>query len=268
MRPRVPAGIVRFAAVLLLAVAAVAVAMAAASPRLRVPVSRHDVPQLVASAEPDGRGEPHDSAPVAAGRADLLEQLGAAARMDPALERVVLELAMGSLVASVTGEPPPEPHGWIDASGVGTEAAALLKGGRSGVFVTAVMNNRVRACVGSIWANTTSLAREVGHYGALVAARDLRRSPIEKRELSQIELAVSVVGRLERVARGDAWDPAGFGVFVRSGARTGVILPGEALTHAKQLSWALQEAGIGLEEPYEAYRFQTVKFGASLTIRN
>ena len=64
------------------------------------------------------------------------------------------------------------------------------------------------------------------------------------------------------------WDPAAFGIFVRAGQRTGVILPGEALTHAKQLSWALAEAGIPEGSPYEAYRFQTVKFGASLEMRH
>lgn len=240
MRHRLSAGIVRFAAVLLLAAATVIGALAAGSSQLRAPGAPLEAQPPQAAAEgPVGAigaigttnasaastGVAGASSAPAAGSADLLEQLSAAARLDPALERAVLGVAMSSLTASVAGEPLPDPHAMVDAARVGGEAATLLKAGRSGVFVTAVMNNQVRACVGSIWANTTSLAREIGYYGALAAARDLRRLPIHRRELGQIELAVSVVGRLERAARGDTWDPARFGVFVRSGARTGVILP-------------------------------------------
>ncbi len=257
MRLRLSAGIFRFAAVLLLT--ATVVAAAAAAARLLPAEHSGAVEGLRTTVGP--------TAPAVPGSADLLTKLDAATRLDPALERAVLNLATGSLTASVAGEPLPEPGGLLEATGVGREASDLLTGSRTGVFVTAIMNNQVRACVGSIWASTPSLAREISHYGALVAARDLRRPPIEGRELDRIALAVSIVGRLERVVRGQAWDPATFGVFVRSGARTGVILPGEALTHAKQLSWALAEAGVAPSSSYEIYRFQTVKFGASLSVR-
>jgi len=60
--------------------------------------------------------------------------------------------------------------------------------------------------------------------------------PIEPWELPTCEYAVSIVGRLERVSPHEEWSPKTYGVFVRAGQKSGVILPGEALTHAKQVS--------------------------------
>jgi AMMECR1 domain-containing protein len=184
------------------------------------------------------------------------------------MERVILTLARRFTEASVRGDLLPEVRDVISASGVPDSASGILYRRSAGVFVTIMRNNAVRACVGSIWAHFPSLAQEISHFAAAVAARDLRRSPIEAWELPGCSYAVSIVGRLERVRPGTPWDPRAYGVFVRAGARSGVILPGEALTHAKQISWALSEAGIDSRMPYEVYRFQTVKFGGSLNLRS
>jgi AMMECR1 domain-containing protein len=212
--------------------------------------------------------QPVQNAP--SGTADVLTQLQALAGQGPYLEAAVLSLARVSLEASVLGTTIPEPHGLLQdvLPDHAAEALRVLTSASAGAFVTALSQNKVRACVGSMWPTTSSIAREIGHFAAMAAARDLRRSPLDPAELDGIELAVSIVGRIERAQRGDMWDPAAFGIFVRAGQRTGVILPGEALTHAKQLSWALAEAGIPEGSPYEAYRFQTVKFGASLEMRH
>lgn len=196
---------------------------------------------------------------------DVLAELRSADREH--MERVILTLARRFTEASVRGDPLPATRDVISASGAPDSVSGILYRRSAGVFVTIIRNNAVRACVGSIWAHFPSLTQEISHLAAAAAARDLRRSPIEPWELPGCSYAVSVVGCLERVSPGVPWDPRSYGVFVREGARSGVILPGEALTYAKQVSWALSEAGIDARMPYEMYRFQTVKFGGSLNLR-
>ncbi len=196
---------------------------------------------------------------------DVLDELGAADRNH--VERVILALAKRFTECSVRGESLPALESIIGAPDVPSSVSSILRRRSAGVFITVIRNNAVRACIGSIWPHYPNLAQEIAHFAAAVAARDLRRPPIEPRELSGCTYAVSVVGRLERVSPGTAWDPRSYGVFVRAGERSGVILPGEALTYAKQVSWALSEAGIDARMPYEMYRFQTAKFGGSLNLR-
>lgn len=200
------------------------------------------------------------------GASDLLSQLSVVGGSH--MEKAVLALARQSLMSSVRGTRPPDTDDVLSSLNLPEQTVQLLTRRSAGVFVTVVAKNKVRACVGSIWPNTGSIASEISHFGGLAAARDLRRPPIEPSELAGVDLAVSIVGRLERVQKGHVWDPARYGVFVRSGGRSGVILPGEALTHAKQVSWALAEAGISSSSGYETYRFQTVKLGASISVRH
>lgn len=222
-----------------------------------------------------GRAEGQSSEPIREGSgsaavvdaySDVLAELCGADHEQ--MERVILTLARRFTEASVRGDLLPEVRDVISASGVPDSASGILYRRSAGVFVTIIRNNAVRACVGSIWAHFPSLAQEISHFAAAAAARDLRRSPIEVWELPGCSYAVSIVGRLERVWPGMPWDPRSYGVFVRAGARSGVILPGEALTHSKQIGWALSEAGIDARMPYEMYRFQTVKFGGSLNLRS
>ena len=237
--------------------------------RARVSRSRSEAEMGQGRAEGQSSEPIHEgsgSAAVVDAYSDVLAELCGADHEQ--MERVILTLARRFTEASVRGDALPEVRDVISASGVPDSASGILHRRSAGVFVTIIRNNAVRACVGSIWAHFPSLAQEISHFAAAVAARDLRRSPIEAWELPGCSYAVSIVGRLERVWPGTPWDPRSYGVFVRAGARSGVILPGEALTHAKQISWALSEAGIDSRMPYEVYRFQTVKFGGSLNLRS
>jgi len=183
------------------------------------------------------------------------------------LEGPVLQIVRECVELSVCGQPFPYAKQLLSAACVEPEVEQVLARRSAGAFVTVVRNNSVRACVGSIWPQCANLVDEMVYLATQVAARDFRRAPIEPWELATCEYAVSIVGRLERVSPHEEWSPKAYGVFVRAGQRSGVILPGEALTHAKQVSWARDEAGIGPSERCEVYRFQTVKFGCSLDLR-
>ena len=264
---------------LIVVIAAGIVLMARAGGQVSVFSPRFEDGQREAEAEGEGRGqgqgkaeaelsEPARDAEPRAGAldayGDVLAELRGADREQ--MERVILDLARRFTEASVRGDPLPVARDIISASGVPDCVSGILYRRSAGVFVTIIRNNAVRACVGSIWAHFPNLTQEISHFAAAAAARDLRRPPLEARELAGCSYAVSVVGRLERVSPGIAWDPRSYGVFVRAGERSGVILPGEALTYAKQVSWALSEAGIDARMLYEMYRFQTVKFGGSLSL--
>lgn len=185
----------------------------------------------------------------------------------PELEGPIVQIVRECVELSVCGQPVPCANKLLSAAGVEPDVEQALVRRSAGAFVTVVRNNSVRACVGSIWPQCANLVDEIVYLATQVAARDFRRAPIEPWELPTCEYAVSIVGRLERVSPDEDWSPKAYGVFVRAGQRSGVILPGEALTHAKQVSWARDEAGIGPSERCEVYRFQTVKFGCSLDLR-
>jgi AMMECR1 domain-containing protein len=257
--------------IVVIAIAAGIMLIARAREQVSMPTSRSEAEPSRGQDQAEGQsGEPipggSGGAAVVDAYSDVLAELRGADHEH--MERVILTLAQRFTEASVRGDPLPAARDVISASGVPDSVSGILYRRSAGVFVTIIRNNAVRACVGSIWAHFPSLAQEISHFAAAAAARDLRRSPIEAWELSRCSYAVSIVGRLERVWPGTPWDPRSYGVFVRAGARSGVILPGEALTHAKQISWALSEAGIDARMPYEMYRFQTVKFGGSLNLRS
>lgn len=212
---------------------------------------------------------PHVAAPAAdrpaAGAWDVLSEMRALGRLE--VEGPVLQIVRECVELSVCGRPLPGVTRLLGDADAKPEVEQALVRRSAGVFVTVVRNNSVRACVGSVWPQCANLVDEIVYLATQVAARDFRRAPIEPWELPTCEYAVSIVGRLERVSPHEEWSPKTYGVFVRAGQKSGVILPGEALTHAKQVSWARDEAGISPAERCEVYRFQTVKFGCSLDLR-
>jgi AMMECR1 domain-containing protein len=193
---------------------------------------------------------------------DVVSELG---RLDrAALEAAAKAIARTAAENAALGEPPPRACEVLSAPEIPQEVRDALQRASAGVFVTAIRRGTVRACVGSIWPQCANLGEEIARAGAMVVSRDLRHPPITRNELADLEFAVSIVGRVERVDARETWDPRVYGVLVRAGGRTGVILPGEALTHAKQVSWAREEAGISSGERFELLRFQTIRLGSSL----
>lgn len=221
--------------------------------------------------------------PSGGGGGDLLDRVRAAG---PDFERRVTALAKEAVehfvrtgavietgaVAGTAGYRVSRTRAGQAAAGQGAtrEAVDRLLAERAGVFVTIISDNRVRGCIGSIYPQQDSMEAEIIHNAIMAASADMRHPPVREDELDKLSYSVAIVGRVERVDPGMEFDPGEFGVLVTpvpgGGGRTGVILPGEARTWSKAVSWAMQEAGISPGEGFELQRFQAASFGKKLEL--
>jgi AmmeMemoRadiSam system protein A len=116
-----------------------------------------------------------------------------------------------------------------------TEAdAALLRPGAA--FVTLRRHGQLRGCIGSIEA-VSPLAETVRDRAIHAASADPRFPPVSAAELSDLEIEISVLSPLRKVATADEIELGKHGVIVRSGRRSGVFLP----QVAEETGWSRDE---------------------------
>jgi AmmeMemoRadiSam system protein A len=128
---------------------------------------------------------------------------------------------------------------------------------KAGVFVSIHKNGELRGCIGTISPVYENVASEIIHNAISASTRDPRFEPIEENELDVLEYSVDVLNPAEPVDSIEELDPKRYGVIVRRGYRSGLLLPDlEGVdTPQQQLSIALQKAGIRPDEPYTIERF-------------
>lgn len=168
-------------------------------------------------------------------------------RADPLAAREAGRIAAEAAYAHLTGRLLPNPE---------TRVLALRR--PSGAFVTVVRDGKVRGCWGSIGASQPDLAREIAAAAAKAMHLDYRHRPVNIHEWGDLELVVSVVGPLRRLQWGQHPDPIREGLFITTGGRGAVLLPGEARTARYQRAEVLRKAGIRPSDPgAAAFRFET-----------
>ena len=118
------------------------------------------------------------------------------------------------------------------------ELPSLLRE-RSGVYVSAILGDAPRCCMGTLYPTRPTLAEEIINAAVAAAGMDLRFPPITPPE------------RLEDPR---ALDPATEGVAVRCARGWGVSLPGETPHRELLVEWARIRAGAVEGEPVELYR--------------
>jgi AmmeMemoRadiSam system protein A len=128
---------------------------------------------------------------------------------------------------------------------------------KAGVFVSVHKNGELRGCIGTINPVYENVASEIIHNAISAGTRDPRFEPIGEDELGALEYSVDVLNPPEPVESIEELDPKRYGVIVRRGYRSGLLLPDlEGVdTPRQQLSIALQKAGISPDEPYTIERF-------------
>ncbi|HAA34592.1 MAG TPA: AMMECR1 domain-containing protein [Firmicutes bacterium] len=162
---------------------------------------------------------------------------------------IFVEIARRSLESRVRGESfslpddlPPE----------------LLQPGAA--FVSLKKKGQLRGCIGTIMPTKRTLAEEIAANAVSAGLYDPRFPPVSRRELKDLLYSVDVLTEPEKVDDISALDPQRYGVIVRRGNRSGLLLPAlEGITSVEeQLEIARQKAGILPGEDVEIYRF-TVK---------
>ena len=140
-----------------------------------------------------------------------------AALLSSAALSALLELARGSVVASVEGRALPAVPDQLELSWP------------RGVFVSLHRKGELRGCLGHLEADVP--VGEATRRMAVAAARDDPRFlPVTPDELRDLDVEVSVLSPFERI-RPEAVVPGRDGLLIRRGARSGVLLPQVATEH-------------------------------------
>ena len=132
---------------------------------------------------------------------------------------------------------------------------------RAGVFVSLKKNGRLRGCIGTFQPVYENIAEEIKHNAIAAGLRDPRFSPVTAQELPNLVYSVDILTPPEP-SRREELDPRRYGIIVRSGGRSGLLLPDlEGVdTVDQQLSIALQKAGISPGEKYSIQRFEAKRY--------
>ncbi len=139
---------------------------------------------------------------------------------------------------------------------------------RAGVFVSLKKQGNLRGCIGTVEPVRENLAAEIAANAIAAAQRDPRFPPVEQAELTDLTISVDILGPMERIRSEEELDPRRYGVMVRSGGRSGLLLPNlEGIdTVAEQVGIARRKAEIGPAEPVELFRFKVTRYGESAAI--
>ncbi|MCB8816013.1 AmmeMemoRadiSam system protein A [Desulfosporosinus shakirovi] len=130
--------------------------------------------------------------------------------------------------------------------------------GRRGCFVTLKQGGNLRGCIGTTEPWQENLALEIQHNAIAAGTQDPRFRPVQSEELDTISFTVDVLGELEKISGPEGLDPWKYGVVVRQGGRSGLLLPHlEGVdTVSDQINIAKQKAGIPAGDPVELWRFE------------
>ncbi|NMA34060.1 MAG: AmmeMemoRadiSam system protein A [Clostridiaceae bacterium] len=138
-----------------------------------------------------------------------------------------------------------------------------MRSGRAGVFVSIRKHGRLRGCIGTIMPTRKNIASEIIHNAISAGIHDRRFDPVTEDELDDLVYSVDVLGEPEAISSMDELDVKRYGVIVRAGRRSGLLLPDlEGVdTPQQQVAIALQKAGIKPDEKYTMERFEVIRHG-------
>lgn len=133
---------------------------------------------------------------------------------------------------------------------------------KAGVFVSLKKHGDLRGCIGTILPTTQDVAHEIVNNAISAGTGDPRFEPVRPEELDDLVYSVDILKPPEPISSIDQLDVKRYGVIVRSGRRSGLLLPNlEGVnTVQQQVAIARQKAGIGPDEPIELERFEVIRY--------
>lgn len=139
-----------------------------------------------------------------------------------------------------------------------------------GAFVTLHKEGELRGCIGNI-VGSKPLYKEVYELAASSAFRDPRFPPLGKDEYSHIDIEISVLTPLTKVADPEEIEVGTHGIMIKSGPHSGVLLPQVPVEQGWNREQFLDNtcrkaglpAGCRRDENTEIYIFSALVFGES-----
>lgn len=134
---------------------------------------------------------------------------------------------------------------------------------KAGVFVTIEKDGHLRGCVGTYLPVQANIAEETVHNAIAASTEDYRFGEIKKTELPHLSYTVYILQKPEKVLDINELDPKKFGIIVKAGMKSGLLLPDlEGVnTVAEQIAICCQKGGITLKhENVEIYKFTVEKY--------
>lgn len=146
----------------------------------------------------------------------------------------------------------------IEPSSAEKEALAV----RRGVFVSLKNQGQLRGCIGTIEPVQENLAREIIKNAISACGHDPRFSPVRPEELSELDISVDVLGEKETIDGLEQLNPEKYGVIVKKGRRTGLLLPDldGVDSSEKQVEIACKKAGVTYGADVQLYRFKVQRY--------
>jgi len=134
--------------------------------------------------------------------------------------------------------------------------------GRAGAFVSLKKRGGLRGCIGTFAPTKANIAEEIIANAVKAGTEDPRFPPVTLNELPELDFSVDVLSPPERVNDVKELDPKKYGIIVRAGYRSGLLLPDlEGVDSVEeQISIAMRKAGIMPGEPVELYRFSVTRY--------
>ncbi|MCX7708666.1 MAG: AmmeMemoRadiSam system protein A [Clostridia bacterium] len=132
---------------------------------------------------------------------------------------------------------------------------------KAGTFVSIKKQGQLRGCIGTTGPTRKNIAEEIIYNAVSASTRDPRFDPVEPEELDKLVYSVDILKEPEPIQSKDELDVVKYGVIVKSGARSGLLLPNlEGVnTPEEQVAITLQKAGIRRGEEYSMERFEVIR---------
>ncbi|MFH1347423.1 MAG: AmmeMemoRadiSam system protein A [Candidatus Margulisiibacteriota bacterium] len=133
---------------------------------------------------------------------------------------------------------------------------------KAGVFVSLHRKGQLRGCIGTFSPTTENVAEEIIHNAIESSTRDPRFPPMAKDELADLEISVDVLTKPEAAGPVKDLDAKKYGIIVKSGARSGLLLPDlEGVnTPEEQIAICRRKAWISDDDPIEIFRFEVRRY--------
>lgn len=124
---------------------------------------------------------------------------------------------------------------------------------RSGCFVSIKQNGKLRGCIGN-FQSSQPLFSEVAEMAVSSATKDPRFYPMQKNDLKDFKLEISVLSPLEKVEEVNEIEVGKHGIYLEKSFHRGVLLPQVAVEHGWDRETFLMQTCIKAGLPTTAWQ--------------